>query len=59
VGTGVAQGWQGNEPPSVDEKPAAKDGHSRKSRGIGVVELEIGAFRFDEGNEEGEEDYWV
>jgi hypothetical protein len=39
VGTGVAQGWQGNEPPSVGGKPAAKDGHSRKSRGSESLSL--------------------
>jgi len=33
AGTGVAKGWQRNEPPSVDENPVAKDGHSSKSRG--------------------------
>lgn len=39
VGTGVAQGWQANEPPLVDGKPAAKDGHSRKSRGSESLSL--------------------
>jgi len=39
VGTGVAKGWQGNEPPSVDGKPVAKDDHSRKSRGSESLSL--------------------
>jgi hypothetical protein len=39
VGTGVVQGWQGSEPPSVDGKPAAKDGHSRKSSGAKSLSL--------------------
>ena len=39
VGTGVAQGWQGAGPHSVDTKSASKAGHSRKSSGAESLNL--------------------
>lgn len=39
VGSGVAQAWQGNKPPSADGKPAAKGSQSRKTSGADSLSL--------------------
>jgi hypothetical protein len=39
AGSGIAEGWPGNEPPTADGKPTAKGGHSRKSSGAEALSL--------------------